>query len=108
MEEVICFIQDQLMPRALSFGAEVRTCTLPSLTRGGCINGADLMRLHPRGEPCSLAKDPSQRAECQCTRSLDIGRWFLCYHGCRYCYGNPMELEAPDSKNKALNHSEPG
>jgi len=95
LNEVIALIKDQLMPIAHQYGIEVRTCTVPSLTIGGCIDGADLARLHPGQEPCSIAKDTSQRPTCQCTRSLDIGRWFRCGHGCLYCYGNPAEECAP-------------
>ncbi len=91
MDEVIALIQDRLMPIASHYGTEIRTCTFPSLTRGGCIDGAELSRMHPRNEPCSLSKDPTQRPECQCTRSLDIGQWHRCGHGCLYCYGNPAD-----------------
>ena len=31
-------------------------------------------------------KDPSQRAECGCIQSKDIGAYDSCLHGCRYCY----------------------
>jgi len=93
VDEVIALIQDKFIPIASHYGTEIRTCTFPSLTRGGCIDGAELSRLHPRNEPCSLSKDPTQRPACQCTRSLDIGQWYQCGHGCRYCYGNPVEEE---------------
>lgn len=107
MDEVVAFIKDQLMPIADLYGTEVRTCTMPSFTRGGCIDGADLSRLHPHGEPCSLAKDSSQRPTCQCTQSLDIGLWNRCLHGCRYCYGNPVEGRDVENNFEIRNSKSP-
>jgi hypothetical protein len=89
IEEIEDFILKQMTPRAEKLGLEVSTCVLPELTSKGCIDGKILMELHPRKEPCSLVKDKSQRISCHCTESTDIGRWFSCYHGCLYCYGNP-------------------
>ncbi len=89
LEEIADFIQGQMMPRANMLGMELSTCVQPDLTTKGCIDGETLMGLHPSQERCSLAKDPSQRDACHCTKSLDIGQWFSCYHNCLYCYGNP-------------------
>jgi hypothetical protein len=55
-----------------------------------CIDGAFLRELHPRREPAYLAKDRSQRRECRCTESVDIGSYSqACPHSCLYCYANP-------------------
>ena len=95
IEEVIDFIKNEMMPRAEERGMELSTCVLPNLTAKGCIDGATLSELHPHKETCSLAKDRSQRENCHCTKSIDIGQWFACYHDCLYCYGNPT----PGRKN---------
>lgn len=89
ISEIKSFIQNKMMPVARNFDVELSTCVFPDLTGVGCIDGKILTELHPRKEPCSLAKDPSQRPACHCTKSTDIGEWFSCYHGCLYCYGNP-------------------
>jgi hypothetical protein len=89
IEEMIDFIKTEMMPRTEKLGMELSTCVLPDLTTRGCIDGETLIKLHPSNEPCSLAKDRSQRDACHCTKSTDIGQWFACYHNCLYCYGNP-------------------
>jgi len=62
------------------------TGILPS----ACIDGAHLQLLHPGQEPVSTKKDKSQRKECRCTESIDIGSYTqFCPHSCLYCYANP-------------------
>lgn len=90
ISEVMSFIQSKMMPLARNFEVDLSTCVFPKLTKAGCIDGGILTELHPRKEPCPLAKDPTQRPACHCTKSTDIGQWFSCYHGCLYCYGNPQ------------------
>ncbi len=91
------FIQNRMMPKAKELGTELSTCVLPNLTTKGCIDGSTLSVLHPEQEPCSTAKDKSQRPTCHCTKSYDIGQWFSCYHNCLYCYGNPKPRNAAAS-----------
>ena len=56
-----------------------------------CIDGRLLSALHPRCESVCLRRDRSQRAECLCTVSKDIGSYTqACPHGCVYCYANPI------------------
>lgn len=62
------------------------TGILPS----ACIDGGHLQLLHPSQEPVSTIKDKSQRKECECTESVDIGSYAQsCPHCCLYCYANP-------------------
>lgn len=48
------------------------------------ISGCKLSRLKTRYE--ELAKDKSQRKECCCIESIDIGWPNTCMNGCKYCY----------------------
>ncbi len=94
IEEIVDFIKNKMIPRTEKLGMELSTCVLPDLTFKGCIDGATLSELHPLKESCSKAKDKSQRENCHCTKSVDIGKWFACYHNCLYCYGNPTPRQA--------------
>lgn len=63
---------------------------VPGITPSSCINGSLLQELHPQREPVSIKKDRTQRKECRCTESIDIGSYTqFCPHSCVYCYANP-------------------
>jgi len=77
-------------------GLRLHSCSQVFLTRvpgiqpSSCVDGRFLRDLHPRREDASLKKDKSQRPECGCTESVDIGSYAqTCPHGCVYCYANP-------------------
>jgi hypothetical protein len=64
----------------------------PGVFASACIDGRLLAELHPRRTPAPVAKDRTQRAECGCTASLDIGSYAqACPHACLYCYANPAK-----------------
>ncbi|MGA2587963.1 MAG: DUF1848 family protein [Candidatus Aminicenantales bacterium] len=63
---------------------------VPGIRASACIDGKLLRDLHPRKEEASTIQDKSQRDECGCTESVDIGSYTqACPHGCLYCYANP-------------------
>ena len=61
----------------------------PGVKPSACIDGHLLEKLHPAKEPVSTKKDKSQRKECRCTESVDIGSYKQnCPHACVYCYAS--------------------
>ncbi len=81
---------------AASLGLRLYICSqrfladVPGLEASACIDGRLLRELHPAGDPASVKKDRTQRADCGCTESVDIGSYTQsCPHSCLYCYANP-------------------
>ena len=81
---------------AKNYGIDLYLCSQASLSEASviapssCIDGALLQRLHPDQAPVSTKKDKTQRKECLCTESVDIGSYTqFCPHCCLYCYANP-------------------
>lgn len=86
----------KLVRLAAEYGLELWSCSQPDIARlpgvkaSSCIDGAWLSRLHPAGEPASTGKDRTQRKDCLCTESVDIGSYTQsCPAACVYCYANP-------------------
>ena len=81
---------------ANNYGIAIHLCSQASLSEASviapssCIDGALLRDLHPDQAPASIKKDRTQRKECLCTESVDIGSYTqFCPHCCLYCYANP-------------------
>ena len=81
-------------------GVSLAACCQPKLVRdcGGaiteaaCIDAALAADLHPRGLPLDLPEDPSQRRNCHCATSHDIGKYSdRCGSGCVYCYSSASD-----------------
>lgn len=79
---------------AWGHGLELRTCAeSPELVHcgvlpGRCIDPDYLQQVF--GLELGLPKDRSQRPECGCVQSQDIGAYRTCRHGCLYCYAGSL------------------
>jgi hypothetical protein len=85
-----------LAAKAAGLGLNLTACSQPFLSAAegiqasSCIDGRLLQALHPGREPVSQRKDRTQRTDCRCTESIDIGSYTqTCPHGCVYCYATP-------------------
>ena len=85
-----------LVEEAQRWGLDLHSCSqdflaeISGIRPSSCIDGLLLQKLHPAGEAVSQTKDRTQRAECRCTESVDIGSYTqFCPHSCLYCYANP-------------------
>lgn len=85
-----------LSEMAKAWGLNLFSCSqdflagVPRIKPSSCIDGRLLQELHPSGEPVSHLKDKTQRKECHCSESVDIGSYTQsCPHSCLYCYANP-------------------
>jgi hypothetical protein len=81
---------------AKNYGLNLYLCSQASIREAAdilpssCVDGALLRELHPDQAPVSTKKDRTQRKECRCTESVDIGSYTqFCPHCCIYCYANP-------------------
>jgi len=72
------------------FGIQLFSCCndfllCESIGKAACINGNYLSGLF---EADFDMRPASMRKECACTKSVDIGAYDTCAHGCLYCYAN--------------------
>ena len=77
--------------------SEIIDLTPYGITAGKCVDNDYIKKVF--GIDSSYRKDKTQRLECGCVASKDIGCYDSCLHGCSYCY-------ATRSKNTAVNNYE--
>lgn len=68
------------------------------ITHGKCIDDSYLRRVF--GINVSANKDKSQRPECGCVMSKDIGSYDTCLHGCEYCYATRSGKAAQSNRER--------
>jgi hypothetical protein len=72
--------------------------------KGSCINSGELSQLFNDYSVSSPAA-PTRKG-CACTKSIDIGSYDTCSHGCLYCYANSDKEKsgaAPDKMDMSWN-----
>ena len=88
---------DRLAAIAARHGIKVYACCndhllSESIHKGSCINSKDLARIiddHHISAPINPTRE-----KCACSKSIDIGAYDTCPHGCLYCYANTDKLKA--------------
>lgn len=86
------YLSGVLAEIAHRYGMKIDTCAERiDLQRFGiehahCIDARLLSQL--MGCQLNVKKDKTQRLECGCAASIDIGTYNTCRNGCRYCYAN--------------------
>ena len=74
------------------YGIEMTSCaetvdlTQYGISHGKCVD--DKLIEEISGLTPGVKKDPTQRPECGCVSSVDIGAYNTCPHECLYCYAN--------------------
>lgn len=68
------------------------------IIKGKCIDGDFIKNV--LGVKVSKAKDQGQRKECGCVKSIDVGVYDTCVHGCHYCYATQSQSNATDNFKK--------
>lgn len=68
------------------------------IKKGKCIDGDFIQK--QLGVKVSKAKDQGQRKECGCVKSVDIGLYDTCIHGCEYCYATQAQNLANQNYKK--------
>jgi len=77
---------------AHSYGLNIDTCAEKmdlqhlGINHARCIDDQLFEKI--LGCQINAAKDKSQRLECGCIASIDIGMYNTCYNACQYCYAN--------------------
>jgi DNA repair photolyase len=97
----------RMAERAKAEGMELRLCCQPKVVErlsgaaeeAACIDAELASALHPGGRIVGAGKDPSQRRNCRCAPSLDVGDYaaHACRTGCGYCYSKAGGPDVPES-----------
>lgn len=73
---------------------EIMDLSAYGIEKGSCIDNMYIGQL--LGQVGSIPKDKGQRSSCRCVKSVDIGMYNTCPHGCIYCYANWQHKKAMD------------
>ena len=91
-QEDIYEICERLASIARKYNITVETCSEDinlekyGIIRGKCIDDKLISKI--LSKDIAVKKDDTQREECGCVKSIDIGAYNTCKHFCSYCYAN--------------------
>lgn len=75
---------------ARKYNLKIQTCAeninIEGIEKGACIDKNLIEQIC--GYSLNVKKDKTQRQECLCAQSIDIGEYDTCSHFCGYCYAN--------------------
>ncbi len=77
--------------------AEILNLSPFGLVPGKCIDDCYIKKVF--GINVISEKDKSQRLECGCVTSKDIGAYDSCLHGCQYCYAGTLAAARRNKSN---------
>lgn len=91
-EQKVLFLE-KLKEIATKYNIELYACSNPEMQKANikpssCIDGNILEKLF--NIKFSKSKDNSQRSDCHCSKSIDIGNYKFCKHLCIYCYNSTI------------------
>lgn len=94
-DQEVYFLAANLGKIAKKYHLEIQTCSEKyqleayGIKKGSCLNRQYIEDLI--GYPLKI-KTNSNRTNCSCLASIDIGAYSCCNHGCKYCYANNKKL----------------
>jgi hypothetical protein len=93
---------------ARNYALKLETCSEEiglehiGISHGRCIDDKLISKIIR--QDLTVKKDPTQRNECGCVSSVDIGAYNTCRHHCIYCYANDgKNTLAQNVKNHDVN-----
>lgn len=91
-EKQMMNIGQNLIEMNKKWNLELSTCSeakdLDGITHNKCIDPVLIERICGKQRWLNDKKDKSQRPDCGCMTSGDIGSFRMCRHQCRYCYAS--------------------
>lgn len=102
--ELCLTLSQRLSEIARQHGLDIYSCaeevnlTGQGIQHGKCIDEALINDLFGLFIPNS--KDSGQREACGCVKSIDIGTYNTCLHGCQYCYATYNQNQANSNFKK--------